>query len=206
MNTRPISDFVDRMIPSSLRDTEGLSFKDSTRIRALAMMMVATTVAAVVSLSIVVVVHLVSQPEALKNDLISAALVFLFCIQTFCFYKFGNYRVSAIFFSLSFFLSILGLVLVSGGYLSAMMPFLLLCPMVSFLIGGKQEGFQMFSITLLVGLGLCFADYMGIKAGNIFEGGNPHVAAAINWVFILVIIVSCLMIYEAALDRAEDNN
>jgi len=193
--------FFHSMIPARLRETLGTSSATYVRVRALSAILVSITLIIASSSTIMTVEHWLFHPQLLKNDLVSWIAVLLLLLQTTLFYRFNNYWISGLAFTNFYFLVIAILLILSGGYDAPSKTTLLTCPMIAFLIGGRQEGLQNTMITVLFGLGLLLLKQIEFDLPNIFRDEDPYVIFSVNWVISLLIIVACIIVYETELQN-----
>jgi ABC-type Fe3+-siderophore transport system permease subunit len=176
------------------------------RARALSAILVSITLTGSLAALLIIVKHFFFNPELLKNDLVSLGIVFIFALQTAMFYRFNNFWMSALAFTNSYFLVIIVLLLATGGYDSSIKMLLLTCPLVSFVIGGVQEGIQNAVFTIIAGIAIAVFKYIGFSLDNHFAGENIYVDFCVHWTVTVLIIVSCAITYDAALGEISKNN
>lgn len=199
--SKGLNGFFDSLIPPILRKTLKPNTVDHVRAGALAAMLYMTTLMLVFGVLIIVGHHLLFDPSLLARDVVSIAFVLLFAIQTVFFWRFGNQWLSGTIFVLTYFMLLAGLVIVSGGIESPMKTTLLAYPIMAYLIGGREEGFQGALITLLFVLGLTALSAIEFNLPNLIIEDNPRLIFTLNWVSALVIISFCLMVYESQLQN-----
>lgn len=193
--------FFHSLIPSELRRRIHPSTVVYLRVRSLSTMLVMITVISVVSNLLVGGSHLLFQPEMLKYDLVPLVLLFLLLLQTWLFYRFQNDWVSGIAFTNFYFLMAVILVLLSGGYSSHGKAFLLSCPIISFLIGGRQEGIQNTIFLILVCWAMAALHVLDFSTPNIFVEQSPLLMFSVNWLVTVLVITIVLVVYETELQR-----
>ena len=133
----------------------------------------------------------------LYANIVAGALVFVVMgVQVYCFYAFANVRFSAIFLNMTYFAIIASVVVVSGGFESPNLVLLVSCPVVSFRIGGRDEGIMNSFFVGLFGLGLMAAKLYEINIENIFAGASEAMQFSIAWVATLIIIAASLSAYD----------
>jgi len=189
--------FFHSLMPSKLRDTLSMNTHDYMRARALSAMLISITVIGVLASIFIVTKHVFYNPDLLKHDIISLAIVLLFVVQTFFYYHFNNYWISALAFTNSYFLTIVVLLLLAGGFDSSIKILLLTCPLVSFVIGGMQEGIQNAVFTIIAGLALTFFKYIGFDLVNHLSGENVYIDFAMHWTIAVLVIVACAIVYDS---------
>jgi hypothetical protein len=191
--------FFNSLVPSRLQETLNIRSATYIRARALSAMLVILTSIVAVSNVILITLHWLNHPELLVNDLVSLAALALLLVQTWFFYRFNNFWLSGMAFTNFYFLVIMGLLVVGGGYDSPGKSILLTCPMVSFLVGGRQDGIQNTVIVLLFGLALILLKYIDFQPPNIFINENPRIIFCVNWSITILVIMACITIYESGL-------
>lgn len=195
--------FFHSLIPAELQEKLNTNTIAYTRTRALSAMLVVLTLLSLISNVIIGGMHALFQPELLKHDLVSVAILGFLVAQTWLFYRFNNYWMSSLAFTNFYFLLAAVMIILSGGYSSAGKPFLLTCPLVSFLVGGRQEGIQN-SIALAV---LCAAlaalHLMDFELPNIFAAEQAFLIFSVNWAVSLAVICTTLIVYEIELQKHE---
>jgi len=194
--------FFHSMIPARLRETLSVTSATYVRVRALSIILVSVTLIIASSSAIMAIVHGLFHPQLLKNDIVSGIAVLLLLLQTTLFYRFNNYWISGLAFTNFYFLVIAVLLILSGGYDAPSKTTLLTCPMIAFLIGGRQEGFQNTLITLSFGLGLMLLKQIEFALPDIFHDEDPYVIFSVNWTISILIIVACIMVYETELQKS----
>jgi len=106
--------FFHSLIPSALRASLGVNTLEYMRARALSAILVSITLAGFLAMMLIVVKHVIYNPDLLVHDLVSLAVLLLFVLQTWLFYRFNNYWISALAFTNSYFLVIVVLLLLTG--------------------------------------------------------------------------------------------
>ncbi len=199
-----LGDLFESLIPLALRKTLVRGSSDFVRVRALATILVAITTLSIAATLLVTLQHLVFQPELLYLDLISMGIISIFILQTWIFYKFGNYKLSGKLLTHTLFVTVLLLVIVSGGYDSEMRLLLLCTPMIACLIGGQREGIYCIAFTVVVGLLLTFMKSQGIVLENMFQQASGHITSTMCWVILIALMATCLTVYEySALEKLQ---
>lgn len=197
--------FFHSLIPSNLQRAVNPSTVAYIRVRSLSTMLVMITAISLISNLLVGGSHLLFQPEMLKYDLVSLVILLLLLLQTWLFYRFQNDWISGIAFTNFYFLIAVVMVLLSGGYNSHCKAFLLSCPIISFLIGGRQEGIQNTVFLILVCWALAALDVLEFSTPNIFEEQSPLLLFGVNWLVTVLIIAIVLVVYETELYRRMAN-
>jgi len=197
--------FFHSLIPSELQRTVHPNTMAYIRVRSLSTMLVMITALSVLTNLLVGGGHLLFQPEMLKYDLVTLALLLLLVLQSWLFYRFQNDWISGIAFTNFYFLMAAVLVLLSGGYSSHGKAFLLSCPIISFLIGGRQEGIQNTIFLILVCWAFAALEVLGFPAPNFFEEQPPFLMFSVNWLVTVLVIGIVLVVYETELQRRMQN-
>jgi len=197
--------FFHSLIPPDLQRAVRPNTVAYIRVRALSTMLVFVTLLSVLTNLLVGGGHLLFQPELLKYDLVILILLLLLVLQTWLFYRYQNDWISGIAFTNFYFLMAVVLVLLSGGYSSHGKAFLLSCPIISFLVGGRQEGIQNTLFLILVFWAMAGLHAMGFSAPNLFEEQPPFLMFSVNWLVTVLIIGIVLVVYETELQRRATN-
>lgn len=140
--------------------------------------------------------YLIWHFDILFNIYYALVVSVLMATQIWAYYRYGNLRLASMLFSLSYFLMVLSLVLISGGYHSVNMVTMLTSPVVSFRTGGKDEGIMNSIFVGLTGIALTVIDFMGIQMENQLTGLAPGFFFMIAWVVALATIATCLVTYD----------
>jgi hypothetical protein len=140
--------------------------------------------------------YLLFHLDIVLNVIFSIAVSALMALQVWGFYRFSNLRVAAMLFTLSYFLMVLTLVLISGGYQSVNLVLLISCPALAFRVGGKDEGIMNSVFVGLVGLALAIVDKLGLPIVNILTGIDQGILFGIAWVVTISVITTCLVTYD----------
>lgn len=201
-----LNGFLHSLIPSKLRKTLSPNTADYMRARALSAILVSITIMGTLAMLLLATKHVIYNPDLLMNDLISVGIVLLFVLQTVFFYRFNNFWMSALAFTNSYFLLMVTLLLVTGGYDSSIKILLLTCPLVSFVVGGVQEGIQNAVFTIIAGIAIAIFKYIGFDLINHLAGENVYVDFCIHWTIAVLVIVSCALTYDAALSGLNANH
>ncbi|MCB1614762.1 MAG: hypothetical protein KDI30_01995, partial [Pseudomonadales bacterium] len=121
-------------------------------------------------------------------------------LEILIFYKAANVSISGMLFSMVFFIFTFITTILSGGWTSPIMMIFFVTPAVSFLVGGRQEGFYTAALVLFTGTGFKVADQMGIQVFQIVPESDIELVRITIWVISLVVLVSCLTVYDALLE------
>ncbi len=190
-----------KLVPLQLREQLVAGSEDFIRVRALSTMLVVCTAVSLITLLFLLVITLFSDKEVFRLLYITIALSAFLGAETLFFYKFCNFRVSATFLSMSYFIFVILLVIGSGGYQSPMMSLLITSPMIAFLMGGRQEGFHNAIFVALMVFGLIFVDYQTIEMINFLGEQSEYLVSSVCWIITLTVILSCLLVYDTALEK-----
>jgi hypothetical protein len=131
---------------------------------------------------------------------VTLAIASLLGLQLYSFYSAANVNACATFFSMTFFTLALTGVVLSGGWHSPMLLLLLCCPAISFLVGGRGEGFYMSGLVYICGMILMVAY---LKNFQVFHLTSPEKNEWIQfyiWIISTMILVGCLMVYDSLLN------
>ena len=193
--------FFHSLIPARLQKTLKPNSAEYVRVRALTAVLVISTVVPAVATLAIGGYHFLFNVERLGRDTVSLTLTLLFAIQTGCFYHFGNRWLSAAAFTNIYFVLAVVLLLTSGGIASPLKMVVLTCPIVSFLIGGREEGLQSTLVTMLFILGLAALSAIEFGLPNLLYKDNPQLTFIANWLGTMTITAFCIMVYEAELQH-----
>jgi hypothetical protein len=193
--------FFHSLIPAELRTTLNPHTAEYVRVRALTAMMLVTVFLPLAVTLILGGYHLFFNRVLLKYDAVSLAITVFFGLQAWFFYQFNHQWLSGFVFSNSFFLMVAVLLIISGGYASPMKAVLLTCPIISFLIGGRQEGLQNTIITVLFILALATLSSIQFVLPDLFREMDSRLVFVVNWVTTEFVIVVCIMVYETELQK-----
>lgn len=196
-NADPIQDYFSRLIPLPARFIAAdKTRKQFRRARALAAMLVTTTLTTFFWILVSPYLHFVSGKQLRPMLDVSFVVLMILAGQTLFFYRFANVRLSAVFMTMSYFLILIVIVICTGGYDSPLKVLLLSSPIISFRIGGKEEGTMNTLLVALLGAGLIYAKYSGIYFVNIFPTVGEYFLATVAWLVTLTATVTCLMVYD----------
>lgn len=198
--------FFHSLIPPELRRVVHPNTVAYIRVRSLSTMLVFITGLSIVNNLLVGGGHLLFQPEMLKYDAVTFAILLLLLLQTWLFYRFQNDWISSIAFTNFYFLMAVVLILLSGGYSSHGKAFLLSCPIISFLIGGRQEGIQNTIFLILVCWAFAALEVLDFPTPNLFAEQPPFLIFSVNWLVTVLVIGIVLVVYETELHRRMENH
>lgn len=134
------------------------------------------------------------------QNLALLALIMIFTLQLWLFYRLKNQALSGLLFSNSYFLVVILMVISSGGYDSPLKYCLLTSPLISFMVGGIREGIQHGMFVLISGLALVGCRMTGFEFVDIFIGSeHPYLIFGSSWIVTLGIIMACIVLYEREL-------
>jgi len=123
--------------------------------------------------------------------------------QTLLFYRFKNYWISGLAFTNCYFIVVIVVLIINGGYDSPGITILLSTPMISFFIGSRQEGIQHACIAIVYYWILVSLKLIDFNLPDIFDRHDHHMIFMMNWLFTLVVIALTLVVYEAELGNGE---
>jgi len=166
------------------------------RARALTVLLLTTSATVWFWALVLTVLYLIFKFDILLNVYFAYVVSVLMGLQIWGFYRFANFRIASMLFSLTYFLMTLSLVLMNGGYHSPSMFLLLSSPVVSFRTGGKDEGIMNAIFVGITGLSLAGISWLGISIANLLTGLDERFFFAIVWVVTLSIISSCMVTYD----------
>jgi hypothetical protein len=192
-----------RIIPSRLREELRDGSPEFLQVRALAVMLVISTLVSVLSSCTWLIVALMERGRLVDNALlvVTLAVTLLLLIETVLYYTLQNFRISATFMILSYFVLAVILVVISGGYHSEIKMLLVTSPMIAFVIGGRQEGLVNTVFVFLIGIGLIVMDQAYIELINMFEDQNQYLVSGVCWSVTLMVVVTTLLVYDVELEH-----
>lgn len=197
--------FLHSLIPDRLRDNAGRNDAEYIRMRSLAGMLTFLTALLAFMLVPLWIWHLLLSPDNLRYDMLSVFVFLAVLLQLYLFHRFQNYWLSALAFTSMYFLMVVVIVMFSAGHHSTMKVLLLTCPVLSFIIGGKHEGIQNSILVMLIGAILALLDYIDFETPTWFSGGNPHLNFSIDWIFAVLTMTFCLLVYDVTLSSRESS-
>jgi hypothetical protein len=187
------------LMPARLREELKPNTAAYIRARALTAMLFNATVLAALFALVFVGSHLVSGTALLKHDLVPFGILLLLVLQIWMFYRHGNYWISGLAFTNFYFLGIVLLIILAGGYEFHGKSLLLTCPMMSFVIGSRQEGIQNALLSIVFFCALVFLYSIEFSLPNIFYVQDQHIIFLVNWTFTIATITITLLVYETEL-------
>jgi hypothetical protein len=202
MTRHTISLFLDQYMPDHQGGEDHAPLTADARVRARTLMGLYIS-CIVVTLASLVVFALLSWLDHTKSYLeaygLLGAVLILLILQVVMYYRLGHVGVSAIVFSMFFFGGTFGAMILTGGWASPVRQLFFCAPIISFLIGGRHEGVYMTGIVLVSGLIMLGADHMQFQPMDLVTDDDRDLIAGIVWIISLVILVTCLTVYESIL-------
>lgn len=195
-----ITHFLNGWLPANLDQRLGNKSESKIRARILTGLYLASVIMLTLSGLLFGALHLLTDHDfsiAIICILIAALLLWA---EMGMFYRLGNIGASAIFFSMTFFGTTLGMTIVTGGWDSPVRQLFFCAPMISFLIGGRHEGLYISILTLVIGLVMVMADYAEFQIFQVIKPENIAIANAVLWVISINLLISCLAVYDAILE------
>jgi hypothetical protein len=125
-------------------------------------------------------------------------------VQIVVFYKIKSTMLSAVIFSMIFFVASLGGVVVSGGWNSPVLILFFCSPAVSFLVDGREEGMYAGLRVCLCGAFLMLANKMGFLDFQVIEQKSIETVRLAIWVSSVIFLVSCLTVYDLLLESSSE--
>lgn len=180
--------------PKSLDPRRGT--REYRRLRALAALLITTTSITAFWMLVLLLAHLSGHGNLTLNLQVGLLILLILGSQTWGFYHFANVRVSAVFLTMSYFFMVAGLLLITGGFQSPNFILLVTCPVISFRIGGKEEGIMNTLFSGAFGVGLMAAQSFSIPLENIFTEIPHHYQMAMSLLVTLTVIATSLSAYD----------
>jgi len=194
--TNGINQLIKRLFPLPARLKIAGSTEDRRHARILSVMLLtisATVWFWTVSLMLIFVFY---HFDILPNVYFSLFISTLLGLQVFAFFRSGNLRLTTMLFTLTYFLMVLSLVLISGGYHSPNLVVLLTSPVISFRAGGKEEGIMNSIFVGLTAFALVVMDYLDVSVLNLLSGLDERIFFTVAWTVTLAIMATCLVTYD----------
>ncbi len=193
-----ISAFVDRFVPGSIKESPNPHIR--VRARVLAGLYISCFVIGFAMLALFGTLTLITDRNVTNGLIASVVVTFIIMMQLYLFYKAANVPISAIIFSMTFFGSTFGAVIVSGGWHSPVLLLFFCSPVVSFLVGGRGEGFYMTCLMLVCGVSLMISHHLNFQALQIIQEENMEIARLFIWIISVNLLASCLAVYDTLLE------
>ena len=188
--------FINRIFPFPSRLQPKPGTRQHRQVRAIAAMLITTTLTTLFWTLVVCGMYLHNNKQLLPNILTSVIILGILLVQLISFYVVSNVRISAVCLTISYFFMVAGLVLLSGGFDSPSLVLLMSSPIISFRIGGRDEGIMNTIFVGLFGLMMLYAKYSGFPMENMLNSLKPIYATGIAWVVSLTVISTCLATYD----------
>lgn len=199
--TRDLLKSVDRWLPPELRDNHVLSLEALIRSRVLVCVLICSMSLTAFAFLTFGLLYLVTDYDFFRPVMFSFASLILVCLNYVYFYKSAMLDSSGIFYSLSFVSVCVISIVLTGGYDSPVRQILICCPVISFLISGRYEGFYNAALVFVIGLVLLILDQIDFKLLQIMSVDVLPYISGIVWLGTIVLIVMCLYIYDLLLDQ-----
>lgn len=199
--SRNILKGIDPFLPPDLRDNTVLSLEGLIRSRVLTVVLICSISLTAFSFLAFGVSYLFTGHDFFKPLLFCFASLLLVCLNYLHFYKTAKLDLSGIFYSLSFFTVCVISIAITGGYDSPVMQILICCPVISFLISGRYEGFYNAALVFVVGIVLLILNQINFPLWQIMPTDVLPYISGIVWLGTIVLIVLCLTIYDLLLDQ-----
>ena len=143
----------------------------------------------------------------LRNEMLGTlALIGLLGLQIALFYRLADVGISAVIFSMLYFLITLSATFATGGWHSPAIMMLFCAPVISFLVGGRAEGFYITLLTGFCGLVLMVTHQMAILQFQVIAPENIEIVRAGIWITSITLLACCLAVYDSLLERATFTN
>lgn len=195
-----IAQQLDRWLPERFEDNPLYKAETKIRARVLLGLYISSLVIILISFAVFLGLQIFSPHRFPMAFLCLAAMGVITAIQVLMFYRAANIGASAIIFSMVFFSSNLVLMILTGGWNSPVKQLYFCSPMISFLVGGRQEGLYTSGLVLVTGLCTLVAYKMDFQLFQIMRQENIDIAAAVVWVISINVLVSCFLVYDNILD------
>jgi len=200
MHYHKITKFLDQWLPEHGNAFANQKIELKIRARVLLGLYIANIIIMIVSFLVFLGLHLFGHHDFSVALSLIAVMALLLFMQVLMFYKLGNVGASAIIFSMTFFGATLIVLIVTGGWASPVRQLFFCAPMISFLVGGRQEGIYNSVLVLLIGLLMLVANRIGFQIFQIIKPENIDIVAAIIWIISINLLIACLAVYDAVLE------
>lgn len=127
---------------------------------------------------------------------ISAAIFAIQIIEIAIFYRYANVKISSMVFVYVYFIVALMLVMISGGYQSPLIIFLLTCTVITFRIASREDGIMNAIYVALAGIALAVMELLEYQAPNLLLGLDRSLLFTIAWIITMVIFSACLATFH----------
>jgi len=199
--SRNILKGIDAWLPPGIRGNASISLEGLIRSRVLACILVCSIALTAFSFCTFGFLYLLTGHDFFKPLVFCFASLVLVCLNYLYFYKSSMLDSSGIFYSLSFVSVCVISIVLTGGYNSPVRQILICCPVVSFLISGRHEGFYNAALVFVVGVVLLTLDQIDFKLLQIMPDDVLPYISGLVWLGTIVLIVLCLYIYDLLLDQ-----
>lgn len=196
---KAIQNYLDRFIPATIF-AKGDPITE-IRARILVGLYVSNIVATVVFALVFLVAMLISDSNPVQALVGTAIALVALLFQIFVFHKAANVSISGMLFSMIFFIFTFITTILSGGWTSPTLIIFFITPAVSFLVGGRQEGFYTSALVLMAVIAFKMADHMGINVVQIVPEEHIEIARISIWLIALILLTSCLTVYDTMLEE-----
>lgn len=199
--SRNILKGIDAWLPPGIKANTAISLEGLIRSRVLACILVCSIALTAFSFFTFGLLYLITDHDFFKPIIFCFASLILVCLNYLYFYKSAMLDSSGIFYSLSFVSVCVISIVLTGGYDSPVRQILICCPVVSFLISGRHEGFYNAALVFVVGVVLLTLDQINFQLLQIMSPDVLPYISGIVWLGTIVLIVLCLYIYDLLLDQ-----
>ncbi len=191
---------LDRWLPANLDERLGNRPELKIRARIMVGLYLANVIILAASCLLFALLHLFTHHDLSIALGCTVGAGLLLYAQIAMFYRLGNVGASAIFYSMTFFGSTLAVLIFTGGWASPVRQLFFCAPVISFLVGGRHEGFYIAGLTLVVGLVMLIADHLGFQIFQVIKPENAVIANAVLWDISINLLMACLAVYDAILE------
>jgi hypothetical protein len=192
---------IDPCLPPGIRGNSAISLEGLIRSRVLACILVCSIALTAFSFLAFGLLYLLTEHDFFKPVVFCFASLVLVSLNYLYFYKSAKLDAAGIFYSLSFFSVCVISIVLTGGYASPVKQMLICCPVISFLISGRHEGFYNAALVFVVGVVLLILDQINFPLLQIMSADVLPYISGIVWLGAIVLIVLCLYIYDLLLDQ-----
>jgi len=200
MYYKSLSRWLDRLLPEAVLERPDSTLEMKIRARILLGLFLSNFCVCIALALVFILATLFTDKSFIGAITVISAIFVVLIMQAWMFRTVGNVSVSAIMFSMTFFAVTLIPVIATGGWHSPIKLLFFCAPVISFLVGGRQEGVYMASLVLFCGLALMVASAFEFQLFQMLPVENVQFMTAVIWVISIVMLVSCLLVYDVILE------
>jgi len=200
MYYKSLSRWLDGLLPDAVLERPDSTLEMKIRARILLGLFLSNFSVCVALFIIFSLATLLTDKSFIGAITVISAIFVVLIMQAWMFRTVGNVSVSAIMFSMTFFAVTLIPVIATGGWHSPIKLLFFCAPVISFLVGGRQEGIYMATLVMCCGLALMLTSALDFQLFQMLPVENIQFMTAAIWVVSIVMLVSCLLVYDVILE------